>query len=514
MEARTNQAALLVGLVGIGLGLFLVQSCGSSPGCQKDADCKGERVCRNGECVDDANPPPDGGQSTDSGTVNDGGQGQDSGSTGTDGGGNPESDGGFDGGSTGSDAGTDGGSTGADGGSDSGYDGGDVDGGTDSGIDAGPNLFLNYPINGSTVCGSITVEADIPQDAGIAYVAFALDGITKSQDSTPPFTWAWDTTQDSNGNHLVRGTTTDGVGAQTVSTVSVTVSNGGNCDNWPRVKITSPALFANQTTVVSADATDDVGVSEVEFFVGSTSIGKDFTSPYTANWQTGTYSENQHQVRAVALDTASHSSSHRRPIVVDNTPPTVAFEGPYGNTANLGTTRTFSADAGDLNGVGSVSFVIAAVAPYSGTIGSCTASSPPFSCQLPVNPSSEGRTGELTVTAIDVVGNVSTLVEHWYCYCFSSCPSPTVNFSSPSNGATVTGTVALSANLSGFGMQVEFFVDGTSIGVVKSASGYFGTAQLNWNTTTYSKTSHTLGAIATDCAGTSSPTTTIQVTVQ
>ena len=37
---------ILAGVVGL-------YSCGSEPGCQVDTDCKGERICSAGECVDD-----------------------------------------------------------------------------------------------------------------------------------------------------------------------------------------------------------------------------------------------------------------------------------------------------------------------------------------------------------------------------------------------------------------------------------------------------------------------------
>lgn len=65
----------------------------------------------------------------------------------------------------------------------------------------------------------------------------------------------------------------------------------------PTVAITSPlnnaSVAAPASITVSADAADDVGVQQVEFFANGSSIGTDTTSPYSINWSNvgaGSYS--------------------------------------------------------------------------------------------------------------------------------------------------------------------------------------------------------------------------------
>src|SRR5437868_14246870 len=56
----------------------------------------------------------------------------------------------------------------------------------------------------------------------------------------------------------------------------------------PTVSISSPASGAvytsAQTVSVAATATDDVGVTKVEFYDGATLKGTDTTSPYSYSW--------------------------------------------------------------------------------------------------------------------------------------------------------------------------------------------------------------------------------------
>jgi hypothetical protein len=89
---------------------------------------------------------------------------------------------------------------------------------------------------------------------------------------------------------------------------------------------------------------------------------------------------------------------------------------------------------------------------------------------------------------------------------------PTVAITSPAGGATVSGTVNLTASASDTDStgvaQVEFFVDGSSIGTdTDGSNGWSAT----WNTTGYSDGSHSVSATATDTAG--QPTTSSSISV-
>jgi Big-like domain-containing protein len=88
--------------------------------------------------------------------------------------------------------------------------------------------------------------------------------------------------------------------------------------------------------------------------------------------------------------------------------------------------------------------------------------------------------------------------------------APTATFTSPANGAIVTGTVAVSVNATDnvAVVGVQFFVDGAPLGLEDKAAPF----TRNWNTgpRTANLGPHTLTAVARDAAGN---TTTVAVNV-
>ena len=86
--------------------------------------------------------------------------------------------------------------------------------------------------------------------------------------------------------------------------------------------------------------------------------------------------------------------------------------------------------------------------------------------------------------------------------------SPTVSLTAPASGATVSGTVTLSATATdNVGVAgVQFLLDGIALGAEDTSSPY----SVSWNTTTATNGTHTLSALARDAAGN---TTTKSVTV-
>ncbi len=77
---------------------------------------------------------------------------------------------------------------------------------------------------------------------------------------------------------------------------------------------------------------------------------------------------------------------------------------------------------------------------------------------------------------------------------------PSVSITSPSDGATVSGQVSIEADATDDGSvtQVEFFVDGGSIGTDSDGSDGWS---VDWNTENYADGDHTVTAEATDDAG-------------
>ncbi len=82
-------------------------------------------------------------------------------------------------------------------------------------------------------------------------------------------------------------------------------------DTPPTTSITTPAsgsTISNQITI-SATASDDKGVSLVEFLVDGTSVGSDNTSPYSYLWNSTSKANGSHTISARATDTIGQTTT-------------------------------------------------------------------------------------------------------------------------------------------------------------------------------------------------------------
>lgn len=102
-------------------------------------------------------------------------------------------------------------------------------------------------------------------------------------------------------------------------------------DPPPTVSISAPTnnSVVSGNVTINATATDDVGVTRVEFKLdGAILIGSDTTPPYSINWDTTTTTSGLHLVTAEAFD-ISNSTVFTINVTVDNEPPST----PSGLTA-------------------------------------------------------------------------------------------------------------------------------------------------------------------------------------
>ena len=142
-------------------------------------------------------------------------------------------------------------------------------------------------------------------------------------------------------------------------------SGGKGGNKLPRLSITSPAdgaqFNAPASIVLTATSSDQDGsVTRVSFYVGSTLVGSDTTSPYAVTWPNvgaGTY-----LLKATAWDNtgASVTTSGRTITVAANTPPTVSLAAAsqlrYVAPASLAAHRLGYATATSANPVARVDF--------------------------------------------------------------------------------------------------------------------------------------------------------------
>lgn len=108
-----------------------------------------------------------------------------------------------------------------------------------------------------------------------------------------------------------------------LSRFNVTIDDGTGdtpTDSPPTVSITNPADGATVSGMVTitADASDDNGVNQVEFFVDGYSIGVDSDSSvsWSATWNTSSYANGLHTISATATDTAGQTATDSVTITV------------------------------------------------------------------------------------------------------------------------------------------------------------------------------------------------------
>lgn len=101
---------------------------------------------------------------------------------------------------------------------------------------------------------------------------------------------------------------------------SADFGTGSSDTEAPVVSITAPTGGTVSNTVTySANATDNIGVTRVDFYVGSTQVGSDTTSPYSINWDTTQQSNGTYDLITKAFDAAGNmGQSTAVTVTIDN----------------------------------------------------------------------------------------------------------------------------------------------------------------------------------------------------
>ncbi len=91
-------------------------------------------------------------------------------------------------------------------------------------------------------------------------------------------------------------------------------------DYPPSVSIISPSNgdIVSGTVIIEASASDDYEVTKVEFFIDDELKYTDISSPYTYSWDTQTYSNEAHKVKAIAYDNVNQTDYHEISVTVEN----------------------------------------------------------------------------------------------------------------------------------------------------------------------------------------------------
>jgi len=174
----------------------------------------------------------------------------------------------------------------------------------------GPTVSMSAPANGGLVTGTLTVSATATDNVSVAKVEFYRDNdVLLTTDTSSPFSFSWDSTTVTNGAHTLYAIAQDSAGNRTTSAfINITVDNTA-----PTVAITSPANGAqvsrNSTVNINANASDNIGVVKVEFYVNNVLKCTDTAPAYTCAWQVPNQ-KTTFSLKATAYDAVGKTATH------------------------------------------------------------------------------------------------------------------------------------------------------------------------------------------------------------
>ncbi|WP_426106876.1 CehA/McbA family metallohydrolase [Massilia sp. TSP1-1-2] len=159
----------------------------------------------------------------------------------------------------------------------------------------------------SGTSGTIVVSANASDNVGVTMVEFYVDNVLKASSNVAPYSASINSTTLANGSHSLVARAYDAAGNVGVSTAVAFSVNNSTVDSTPPA-VTAAESGSSGAITLSASASDNVGVSTVEFYVDNVLKGTDSTAPYALTLDSLTLSNASHALTARAYDAANNST--------------------------------------------------------------------------------------------------------------------------------------------------------------------------------------------------------------
>jgi hypothetical protein len=278
-----------------------------------------------------------------------------------------------------------------------------------------PNLTFAYPVTGTPIAsGPQTIRVNASDNVGVTLVKIFHNGSLRCQVTTSPYTCGVSV---SGTLATFNATAFDAAGNSRSVEVTVAVGAGGSTSpsptptpsatdtTPPNVTITYPlsgATIASGPQTVTANASDNVGVTLVKTYLNGSLVCQDTTAPYACPISV---SGSGATIVVTAFDARGNSRTAEVNVRVaaaststtDTTPPNVTITYPLSGATLASGAQTITANASDNVGV-------AVVKTYLNGSIVCQDTTTPYACPVSL------RTGAATidVTAVDARGNSRT----------------------------------------------------------------------------------------------------------
>lgn len=177
-----------------------------------------------------------------------------------------------------------------------------------------PSASITSPTGGGKVAGVTAVNVSASDNVGVTKVELYVNGTLVASDTTSPFGFSWDTTQQADGNVSLVSYAYDAAGNKgTSNSVSVTVDNVPDpVDTTPPVvTIINPQKDSKVTGIVSINVTgsDQGGIKQLICAVDGKQLGVTSSSSLKCSWNTRKEKNGFHTISATAEDTAGNKST-------------------------------------------------------------------------------------------------------------------------------------------------------------------------------------------------------------
>jgi len=375
-------------------------------------------------------------------------------------------------------------------------------------------VFITAPAENATVSGTAWLTVWIEHAAAGSKTYTLSEGTTTvgrtTTTSNGPVSLAWPTTGGPNGARTVTVSVRDTGGNTGAGSRAFNVQNAGG-GGLPALaaSLTSPAAGATVTgTVAVGMAAVNPSGTPISFTLAVdggqvfTVLGTATTASY--QWNTGPLSNGAHTLALTVRDGAGRTATTTRTVTVANA---------GGGGATIRVFITAPAKGATVSGTAWLTVWIenaaAGAKTYTLSEGTTTVGSTSTSSNGPVSlawPTTGGPNGSRTVTASlrDASGNTGAASRAFNVQNAGGGGGPAplgASFTSPAEGATVSGTVTVgmaASNASGTPISFTLAVDGAQ---VFTTSGTATTASFAWNTAALSAGAHTLTLTVRDGAG-------------
>ncbi len=275
---------------------------------------------------------------------------------------------------------------------------------------AAPTVSLVAANANVIVSGAVILTANAQDNVGITKIEFFEGATLLATDTSAPYEFVANYVFANNGMHNYTAKAFDAADNTTTSAVSaITVNIPDTTPPTVSLNISNAIVITPSSIALTATASDNVGVTKVDFYDGTILIGTDSTAPYTLAPTFVIANNGTHNYTAKAFDGAGNSTTSAVNAVAVNIPDTSAPTNPVlaitPTVTPMAVDLVLTATAQDDVGVAKVEF-------FDGNTLEATVTSAPFIWAAHYERPDNGS-NSYTAKIYDAAGNMSNATNNY-----------------------------------------------------------------------------------------------------